>query len=109
MLFRSEGEVTAGDIESICADLAGPLHDDTSSGVPKNSVPPLLKVKGMDLNPGQMVRLMAMALANPAPETKLGVRMMYVLGEAGTILPKSRLLYDVGFAWTVKPAPLAIN
>jgi hypothetical protein len=63
----------------------------------------------MDLNPAQMLRLMGLALANPAPETKLNVRMLYMLGEVGTILPKSRILFDVGFVWTLKPAPLAIN
>jgi hypothetical protein len=103
------GEVTAGDIESLCADIAGPLHDGTSVGVPTNSIPPLLKLDGMEVNPAQMLRLMALALANPAPETKIPVRMLYMLGEVGTILPKTRILYDVGFVWTVKPAPLAIQ
>jgi hypothetical protein len=102
------GEVTAGDIETLCADIDGPLHDDTSSEVPRNSPPPLMKLNGLDLNPAQMLRLMGLALANPAPETKFAVRMLYMLGEAGTILPKSRPLFDVGFVWTLKPAPLAI-
>ncbi|HTB21063.1 MAG TPA: hypothetical protein VK708_23225 [Bryobacteraceae bacterium] len=105
----NEGEITAGDIETLCADIDAPLHEETSIGLPRNSVPPLLKVNGMDLNPAQMLRLMGMALANPAPETKFPVRMIYMLGEVGTILPKSRTLYDVGFVWTVKPAPLAIQ
>ena len=34
--------------------------------------------------------------------------MLYMLAEAGGILPKSRILYDIGFVWTLKPAPLAI-
>jgi hypothetical protein len=104
------GEITAGDIERICAGLAGPLHDDSVvSGVPKNSIPPLLKINGMDLNPAQMIRLMGLALANPTPETKLPVRMSYMFSEAGTILPKTRPLWDTGFVWTVKPAPLSIT
>jgi hypothetical protein len=107
----NEGEVTAGDIEKLCEDIDGPLHDDTASstGVPNNSIPPLVKINGMDLNPAQMLRLMGLALANPAPETKLDVRMLYMLGEVGGILPKSRILFDSGFVWTLKPAPLAIN
>ena len=42
------------------------LHDDTSNVVPNNSVPPLMKLNGMDLNPAQMLRLMSLALANPS-------------------------------------------
>ena len=103
------GEVTAGDVETLCAEIDGPLHDETSTGVPKNSVPPMLKLNGMDLNPAQMVRLMAQALATPAPDTKLPVRMVYTLSEAGGNIPKTRLVFDVGFVWTIKPAPLAIN
>jgi hypothetical protein len=103
------GDLTAGDLESLCADIDAPLHDDTSSDVPHNSVPPLLKLKDMDLNPAQMLRLMGLALSNPAPEAKIPVRMLYLLGEAGTILPKTRPLYDIGFVWTLKPAPLAIS
>jgi hypothetical protein len=106
----NDGEVSAGDIESLCADIDAPLHDDTSNtGVPSNSVPPLMKVKGLDLNPAQMIRLMGLTLANPAPETKLPVRMLYMLGEAGGILPKTRILFDIGFVWTLKPAPLDIH
>jgi len=105
----NEGEVTTGDVENLCADIDGPLHDETSTGVPNNSIPPLMKLGGMDLNPAQVLRLMALALANPAPETKLPVRMLYMLDEAGGILPKSRMLFDVGFVWTIKPAPLAMN
>jgi len=103
------GEVTAGDLETLCASIDGPLHDETSTGVPKNSVPPLLKLNGLDVNPAQLIRLMAQALANPAPETKLPVRMVYMFTEMGGDLPKTRLLYDVGFVWTLKPAPLTTN
>jgi hypothetical protein len=105
----NEGEVTAGDVETLCADIAGPLHQETFTGVPTNSVPPLMKLNGLDINPAQMIRLMGLALANPAPDTKLPVRMLYMLGEAGGILPKTRILYDIGFVWTLKPAPLEIK
>jgi hypothetical protein len=60
----------------------------------------------MDLNPAQVLRLMAQAVVNPAPETSIRVRMTYMLGEAGGIFPKSRPLFDDGFVWTIKPAPL---
>lgn len=103
------GEVTAGEIESLCDTIAGPLHEENTDGVPRNSVPPLMKINGMDLNPSQMLRLMTLALENPAPETKIPIRMMYMLGEAGTILPKTRILYDIGFVWTLKPAVLSLN
>ena len=103
------GEVTAGDIEQTCADIASSLHDDTATGVPRNSVPPLLKINGMDLNPAQMIRLMGEALASPDPGTKLPVRMIYMLSEAGTILPKTRPLWDTGFVWSLKPAPLSLG
>ena len=105
-------ELTAGEIEAACESVAGALHDDTanpSSGVPRNSILPLLKIAGMDINPAQMIRLMALALANPAPETKLPVRMAYMMGEAGAVVPKTRPLFDTGFVWTLKPAPLAVN
>jgi hypothetical protein len=103
------GEVTAGDLERICAEVAPALHDTTGTGVPKNSVPPLVKINGLDLNPAQLIRLMVLALDNPAPETKLPVRMSYMLGEAAHGLPRTRLLFDCGFLWTLKPARLALN
>lgn len=102
------GDVTSGDIEKLCADIDGALHDETPDGLPRNSVPPLLKINELDLNPAQILRLMALALANPAPDTKIGVRMLYMLSEIGTILPKTRIMYDAGFVWTLKPAPLTI-
>ena len=100
------GEVTVGELAGVCAELAGPLHDDSSTSVPNNTIPPLMKVKGMDLNPAQVLRLMAQAVVNPAPETSLRVRMTYMLAEAGGVFPKSRVLSDSGFVWTIKPAPL---
>ena len=104
------GDIPAGDLETLCAQIAPALHDETAADiVPKNSVPPLLKLNGLDLNPAQMIRLMGMALDNPAPERNLNVRMVYTLGAAGTAMPKSRPLYDIGFVWTLKPAPLAVN
>ena len=104
----NEGEVTSGEIEAQCAEIARALHDETgSSGVPTNSIPPLVKMKDMNLNPAQMIRLMALALANPVPETKLPVRMSYVITGAA-MLPNTRPVWDTGFIWTIKPAPLSI-
>lgn len=103
----NDGEITAGDIEQTCADIAGSLHDDTATGVPKNSVPPLLKINGMNLNPAQMIRLMGLTLENPAPDTKLPVRMSYVLTGAG-MLPDTRPVWDTGFVWAIKPASLSV-
>ena|ERR1017187_1547169 len=45
----------------------GPVHDDSSTAVPQNAIPPLLKINGIDLNPAQVLRLMAQAVVNPAP------------------------------------------
>ena len=100
------GEVTVGELARTCAELAGPLHDDSSTALPKNAIPSLLKINGIDLNPAQVLRLMAQAVVNPAPENTIRVRMTYMLGEAGGIFPKSRELFDDGFVWTIKPAPL---
>jgi hypothetical protein len=102
------GEVTVGELARVCAELAGPLHDDSSTSVPNNAIPPLVKINGIDLNPAQVLRLMAQAVVNPAPEASLRVRMTYMLAEAGGIFPKARELADVGFVWTIKPAPLNV-
>ena len=100
------GEVTVAELARVCAELAGSLHDDSSTSVPKNAIPPLLKINGMDLNPAQVLRLMAQAVVNPAPETGIRVRMTYMLGEAGGIFPRTRPMMEIGFVWTIKPAPL---
>jgi len=76
--------------------------------VPKNSIPPLMKINSMELNPDQMIGIMALALVNPASETRLPVRMSYIRGEAAVMFPKTRPLSDIGFLWTLKPAPLAM-
>lgn len=103
------GEITAGDLEALCETLDARLHQTSvnANGIPTNSVPPLVKLDGLDLNPAQMIRLMALALENPAPETKLPVRMAYMLGEASTIVPRTRPQFDTGFVWTLKPAQLS--
>ena len=106
------GVITAGDLETLCSQMAPALHNDAmdpSSGIQTNSIVPLEKLGGMDLNPAQLIRLMALALQTPAPETKLPVRMAYMMGEVGAVIPKTRPLFDTGFIWTLKPVPLALN
>jgi len=100
------GEVTVAELARVCSELSGPLHDDSSASVPKNAIPPVLKVNGIEMNPAQALRLMAQALVNPSPEASIRVRMTYMLGEAAGNFPKSRPLSDDGFVWTFKPAPL---
>jgi hypothetical protein len=34
------GEVTVGELARVCAKLAGRLHDDRSTSVPNNAIPP---------------------------------------------------------------------
>lgn len=105
----NDGEVTAGDLEALCETMDGLLHQDTDSprGVPNNSVEPLMKIHDLDLNPAQMIRLMTLALENPAPENRLPVHMAYMMGELGTTVPRTRPQFDTGFVWTLKPAQLA--
>ena len=102
----NEGEIKVEELARVCAELAGPLHDDSSTAVPKNAIPPMMKIKGIDLNPAQLLRMMAQAVVNPTPETSVRVHMTYMLGEAAGNFPKSRELRDDGFVWTIKPAPL---
>lgn len=100
------GEVTVAELARVCSELSGPLHDDSSTSVPKNAIPPIVKINGIEMNPAQALRLMAQAVVNPARENSLRVRMTYMLGEAAGNFPKSRPLSDDGFVWTFKPAPL---
>jgi hypothetical protein len=100
------GDITVADLAALCADIAGPLHDDRSSEIPKNAIPFLLKVNGKTVNAAQMLRLMAQALADPAPAKAIPIKMTYMLDEAGGAMPKSRPIGYVGFVWTLKPAPL---
>jgi hypothetical protein len=100
------GEVKVADLAAFCADIAGPLHDDSSRDIPKDLIPVVLKVGGENLNPAQVLRLMAKALVNPDSEAVIPIRMTYMLDVAGGVFPKSRPMGDVGFIWALKPAPL---
>lgn len=103
------GEVSVSSIAAKCSEIAPALHDVSASPVPKNMIPSMLEVDGIAMNPAQFVRLMAAALINPSPDTKLRVRMTYMLAESSAVFPKSRPLPDAGFTWTFKPAPIVLD
>jgi hypothetical protein len=100
------GETNMEDLATLAADIAGPLHDDSSNEIPKNAIPSVLNVNGAKVNPAQGLRMMAQALANRSPEKTIPVKMTYMLDEAGGSIPKSRPLGYLGYVWTLKPAPL---
>ena len=100
------GEVKVEDLATLCAEIAGPLHDDSSNGIPRNAIPAVLTINGTKVNPAQALRLMSQALADLAPGKVLPIKMTYSLAELGGALPKSRPMGYVGFTWTLKPAPL---
>ena len=100
------GDVKISDLATLCADIAGPLHDDSSSEIPKNAIPPVVTFNGTKVNSAQMLRLMAQALADLSPDKTVPIKMTYTLDELGGAMPKSRPVGYVGFVWTLKPAPL---
>ncbi len=100
------GEVSVASIAAKCSEIAPALHDNSIAPVPRNVIPSFLEVGGVTVNPAQFVRLMTAAMVDPTPDTKIRVRMTYMLAESGGVYPKSRPLADAGFTWTLKPAPL---
>lgn len=100
------GEVNVQDLAALCADIAGPLHDDSSNEIPRNAIPPVVTVNGTKINAAQALRLMAQALADLAPQKVIPIKMTYTVDEIGGAFPKSRPMGYVGFVWTLKPAPL---
>jgi hypothetical protein len=102
------GDTTVGGVAKVCAEIAGGLHDDSGYPMPNNVVPNPVTVDGTTINAAQFLRLMAQALVDPTPESKLRVRMTYMTVGTATLFPKTRSLEDVGATWTVKPAPLKI-
>jgi hypothetical protein len=103
------GEVTLADVARTCAELQPALHQNEASPVPKNHIPSGVKVGGIDVNAAQFLRLMAGALVAPSADTKLEVRMTYLLPGQAWLMPKTRPLTDMGEAWTIKPAPLEVG
>ncbi len=102
----NEGEVTVASIARLCNQIDGELHDESPSTIPKNMIPFGIEIDGIRMNPAQFLKLMAQALVTPDPDKKLMVRMTYMFGGPGELYPKTRLLSDIGFAWTLKPAQL---
>jgi hypothetical protein len=102
------GEVTVASVAKVCAQLAPGLHDDTGYPMPKNTIPPVVAVDEIRMNGAQFFRLMAQALQDPTPETKLQVKMRYMFPGTAEVFPKTRALEDVGATWTFKPAPLQL-
>jgi hypothetical protein len=100
------GDVTVASVAKVCAHIADGLHDDTGYPLPKNAVPSVLTVDGVAMNAAQFLRLMAQALVDPTPETKLSVRMTYMTAGTAEVFPKTRSIEDTGATWTFKPAPL---
>jgi hypothetical protein len=100
------GELTVARIAKECTEIAPRLHDDKADPMPHNSVPPGLIIDNTAINSAQFLRLMAQAMVNPAPDTKLGVRMTYMYNAISELIPRTRAITDTGAAWTFKPAPL---
>jgi hypothetical protein len=105
----NEGEVSVASVARVCAQIDAGLHDDSPGKIPKNAIPTFLTVDGINMNPAQFLRLMALALATPSPDVKLPVKMLYAFTDAMILYPRTRRLSDAGFLWTLKPAPLAIK
>jgi hypothetical protein len=101
-----QGEVTVASIARASAGLTDRLHDDAWSPVPKNCIPFRVAIDGIDLNAAQFLRLMAEALVNPSPETKLSVKMTEMFWGREAIYLRTRSTRDEGGSWTFKPALL---
>jgi hypothetical protein len=102
------GEVSVASVARVCAQIDAGLHDESPDKFPKNAIPVFLNVDGVEMNPAQFLRLMALALADPSPEAKLQVRMLYPFTGVLVSYPKTRVFSDAGFGWTLKPAPLDV-
>jgi hypothetical protein len=100
----NDGEVSVASIAKACADLDPSLRDNSPGTIPKNAIPPLETVDGIQVNAAQFLRLMGQAILDPAPEKKIPVRMTYMVTASGQVMPKLRVLSDIGFVWTIKPA-----
>jgi hypothetical protein len=107
----NEGQVTIASIAGVCAKIDAALHDVSPGKFPKNAIPVFVSVDGINMNPAQFLRLMALALTAPSlsPDTKFAVRMTYPYTGILMAYPKTRVFTDAGFGWTMKPAPLDIR
>jgi prepilin-type processing-associated H-X9-DG protein len=100
------GDVSVSSIAKKCSEIDPRLHDDSADPIPMNTVPAGVEVDGIAMNSAQFLRLMAQAMVNPSPETRLRVRMTYMYSAVVQAFPKVRPLEDTGAIWTFKPAPL---
>ena len=102
----NEGEVTVADVARAAAGLSARLHDASPGDVPKNSIPIAVTVARTPVSSAQFLRLMMAALAAPSPNTKLRIRMTYMHPEQAELMPKTRIMTEMGASWTIKPAQL---
>jgi hypothetical protein len=100
------GEVTVASVARVCAGITDRLHDNTWSPLPKNAIPSRLTVDNIEVNAAQFLRLMAEALVAPSPETKLSLKMTYMVSQATETCPTTHAVSELGATWTFKPAPL---
>ncbi len=84
----NDGEVKLEDLAALCADIAGPLHDDSSNEIPKNAIPSVLTINGTKVNAAQALRLMAQALIDVTPQKVIPIKMTYSLDDLGGALPE---------------------
>jgi hypothetical protein len=101
-----KGEVRAASVSAKCAELEGPLHDESWQSMPRNTIPTFVTVDGIKVNAAQFMRLMAQTILAPSPDTQLGVRMSYMFSTVGLMFPRTRATIEQGGTWTFKPAPL---
>ena len=102
------GELTIARIVKECSEIAPRLHDDKADPIPHNSIPPGLVIDTTAINSAQFLRLMAEAMVNPVPDTKLRIRMTYMYTGVSELIPRTRAITDTGASWTFKPAPLEV-
>jgi hypothetical protein len=102
----NEGEMSVATIARQCSQIAPRLHDETADPIPHNSIPPALVIDGTAITSAQFLKLMAQAMVNPVPDTKLSIRMTYGFTGLTQMVPRTRPITDTGATWTFKPAPL---
>lgn len=102
----ASGEVTASSVAHASASFAARLHDQSGTPIPHNVIPTWVTVEGMDLTPGQFLRLMVEALVAPSPETKLQIKRIEMFSGRDEMYYRTRITRDMGGLWTRKPAIL---
>jgi hypothetical protein len=102
------GEVSVASITHFCAGLMDTLHDTKGgSPIPNNTIPNEVKVDNVGMNAAQFLLLMLKALEAPPGDQKIGVKMNYMFPGQAQLMPKTRIMGEMGAMWTVKPAPLS--